>query len=690
MKTIANILCAGAVLLTPHVLRAADLALPEKDQRTATVKTLHTLRTFPEIKTKSEWEQRAQAIREQVLVSCGLWPMPEKTPLNAQVFGRIERDGYSVEKVYFQSYPGFYVAGNLYRPVGQGSGPFPAVLNPHGHWNNGRFADEKDGSIAARCINFAKQGLVAFSWDMVGYNDTQFAQPPGKPGYTTHRNFANHLTNQLWHISQMGLQTWNSVRALDFLESLRDVDKKRIACTGESGGGTQTFMLGAFEDRLAAVAPIVMVSHSMQGGCSCENVSGLRVDYSNMEVAACAAPLPQIIVGATGDWTRATLTVEGPAVEKIYALLNQRDRLRYVRFDYNHNYNQTSREAVYQFFGEHLWRAPQPSALKEVAYTKEPDAALRVFPDGKFPADAVTETQLTSRLIQQATNDWWTFAPINPPLLERYRKQMIPMWKRSLQVEFVERGLMVLPDKITKAENYTATKLTLGRAGKPDRIPVTLITPRRDTLRTMVVLAHPEGRAAYVNADGTPKGLAKQLLDRNIAVLLVDLFQTGGNHDPAADAPRDYTKNFFTGYNRTDLQERVQDLVTACAFAQTHGQGRTVVLHGAGRAGLWAMLAAPASDALVADCAQFDSTSDEGFLARDIFSPGLRKLGGFEGVAAINTGNPLLLHNVSDKFTTGYLKQAYKKMRVPDNFRAETAVLDDEKLATWVAGLKTR
>ena len=94
--------------------------------------------------------------------------MPEKTPLNAKVFGRIERDGYSIEKVYFQSYPGFYVGGNLYRPRGQGNGPFPGVLNPHGHWSNGRFADEKSGSIAARCINFARQGMVAFSYDMVG------------------------------------------------------------------------------------------------------------------------------------------------------------------------------------------------------------------------------------------------------------------------------------------------------------------------------------------------------------------------------------------------------------------------------------------------------------------------------------------------------------------------------------------
>lgn len=688
MKTIARIFFVG-LALTTSISFAAQISLPERDQRATSVQTLNTPRTFPDIKSKAEWEQRAQAIHEQVLVSCGLWPLPVKTPLDAKIFGRIERDGYSVEKVYFQSYPGFYVGGNLYRPLGKGNGPFPGILNPHGHWNKGRLEDGVTGSTAARCINFARQGMVAFSWDMVGYNDTQFAHPDGEPGYKTHRHFANDLTNQLWNISQMGLQTWNSVRALDFLESLPDVDAKRLACTGESGGGTQTFMLGAIDDRLAAQAPVVMVSHTMQGGCSCENVAGLRVDYSNIEIAAQPAPRPQILVAATGDWTRATMEFEGPALEKIYRLFNQRDHLRYVRFDFNHNYNRTSREAVYEWFGQWLLHAPDPSALKEVAYTKEPDADLRVFADGKFPTDAVTEEQLTQYLIKNATNDWWTYAPVNPPLLERYRKQMIPAWKRSLQVEFVERGLMVQPDKITKAQDYTATKLILGRTGRGDRIPVTLITPRRDALSTMVVLAHPGGRAGYLDANGEPKDLARKLLEKNLAVLLVDTFLTGESADAAADKKRDYSKDFFTTYNRTDVQERVQDLVTACAFAQTHNKGRThLVLCGAGRAGLWALLAAPACDALVADCAQFDSTSDQSFLAHDVFSPGLRKLGGFEGIAAINTGNPLLLHNVGDKFTTNYLKYVYKKMHVPELYRQETTTLSDEKIAEWIAGLK--
>src|SRR6266478_6190131 len=145
-------------------------------------KNLDTLRDFPVISSREQWQQRAGEIREHILVSCGLWPMPAKGPIEAHIFGKVERDGYSIEKVYFQSFPGFYVAGNLYRPLGKGKGPFPAILNPHGHWANGRMADNKDGSIPARCISFARQGMIAFSYDMVGFNDTFFPDHGVGPG----------------------------------------------------------------------------------------------------------------------------------------------------------------------------------------------------------------------------------------------------------------------------------------------------------------------------------------------------------------------------------------------------------------------------------------------------------------------------------------------------------------------------
>src|SRR5213596_2554671 len=138
---------------SPRVFPAQTL--PASDQRAGSVKDLNTLRTFPKIESRTEWQARAKEIREQILVSCGLWPLPEKTPLKAHIFGKIERDGYSVEKVYLQTYPGFYLAGNLYRPLGRGEGPFPGVVNPHGHWKEGRLVDNELGSLAARCISFA-------------------------------------------------------------------------------------------------------------------------------------------------------------------------------------------------------------------------------------------------------------------------------------------------------------------------------------------------------------------------------------------------------------------------------------------------------------------------------------------------------------------------------------------------------
>src|SRR5712671_6073952 len=101
----------------------------------------------------------------------------------------------------FISKPGLYLGGNLYRPLGRGKGPFPAILNPHGHWANGRMADTKEGSIAGRCISFARQGMIAFSYDMIGYNDTHFTDAnTNKPSYDSHRSFGAARNDQLWNI----------------------------------------------------------------------------------------------------------------------------------------------------------------------------------------------------------------------------------------------------------------------------------------------------------------------------------------------------------------------------------------------------------------------------------------------------------------------------------------------------------
>src|SRR5439155_2470110 len=170
-------------------------------------------------------------------------------------------------------------------------------------------------------------------------------------------------------------------------------------------------------------------------GCSCENAPGLRVDYSNMEIAAAPAPRPQLLVAATGDWTKATLTVEGPSIGHIYDLLNARDKFDFVRFDFGHNYNQTSREAVYAWFGKWLLRNTDPASLKESAYRKEPDGDLRVFPDGKLPEDAMTREQFTQSLKKLHQKQWDGLVPRNTTGLDRFRQVMLPAWRHTLQAD---------------------------------------------------------------------------------------------------------------------------------------------------------------------------------------------------------------------------------------------------------------
>ncbi len=657
---------------------------------TSEVCTLNTPRTFPPVVARAEWQGRAREIRTQALVSCGLWPMPERTPLKARVFDRVEHDGYTVEKVAFQSWPGFYVCGNLYRPQGKGSGPFPAILNPHGHWSDGRLADVKEGSIPGRCINFAKRGMIAFAYDMVGYNDTSFANYPraGEPGGEfgkRHRFFATNAVCQLWGINLMGLQTWNSIRALDFLEALPDVDRKRLACTGASGGGTQTFMLGAVDDRLAAQAPVCMVSHSMQGGCLCENAPGLRVKYSNMEIAAAAAPRPQILIAATGDWTKDTPTIEGPAVEAIYRLFDATDRLRCIRFDSGHNYNQTSREAVYAWFDRWLLHQPEAPSSPEMLYQKPPDTELRVFPGDQLPADAVTDEQLIAWLITQRRTQLATLQPRSKKGFGQFRELMLPLWRHTLQVEWPQSSTRVSFKPVRAGLGYAATDLLIRRDGETETIAAVRFQPeKRPTAGRfqpkLVVLAHTNGAAAYLDATGDPQGLARQLLDAGHGVLVITQFSPAPSVDPFA--------NHFTTYNRTLLQHRVRDLLSAIASVRMPGMETNssprVVLCGEGRAGLWALLAAPAADAVIADCAGLDPSDDQAWLAADRFCPGLQSLGGFEAAALLAAPHPLLLHNTSQDLAGGSLSAGYRAIRASRKLLLERAADREQSIPRWL------
>jgi len=329
-------------------------------------------------KTLAEWQEKKAHLRKQILSAAGLMPMPAKTPLHAQVFGKIANPNYTIEKVLLETFPGYYLGGNLYRPTkAPPQGGFPAVVSPHGHWNYGRLEHTDVASVPARAISLATQGYVVFAYDMVGYNDT--IQTPHE--FETKEYL-------LWDFGPYALQLWNSIRAVDFLESLPDVNRQMIGATGASGGGTQTFSLAAVDDRIQFAAPVNMISLIMQGGAICENAASLRFDTNNVEIASMFAPKPMIMVAATGDWTKNTKTEEYPAVKAIYDLYDKGANVEMFYQDAPHNYNRAGREAVYNFFAKTVLGMQNPQ-LRERGIKIEKLQDMLALSNRALPANAL-------------------------------------------------------------------------------------------------------------------------------------------------------------------------------------------------------------------------------------------------------------------------------------------------------------
>jgi dienelactone hydrolase len=669
----------------------------ETDSRLGKLRTLDDKDFFLTVPADKEaWLKRRQFVREQMLVATGLWPMPVKTPLKPVVHGKIDRDEYTIEKVFFASLPGHYVSGNLYRPKNK-TGKLPGVLCPHGHWANGRFYEADDKTVAAqikqgaektpegakyplqaRCAQLARMGCVVFHYDMIGYADSTALE---------HRKGFTDADSELRLQSFLGLQTWNSIRSLDFLLSLPEVDAKRIAVTGASGGGTQTFILCALDDRPAVAFPAVMVSTAMQGGCVCENCSLLRVGTGNIEIAGLFAPKPLAMSGAN-DWTVDIERKGLPELKKLYKLYEAEDRVLARCFpQFGHNYNQVSREVMYNWFNKYL-HLGQAEPVVEKPFVPVPPKELSVYDAGHpRPADSVGAERLRQYMTEQSDKQIAALLPKDAKSFTEYRRVFGAALRAMVNDELPEGNEVeeIRQGEMEKHDGYGSRAFFLTRKGKNERVPALGLLPE-DFNGNVVVWIHPRGKASLFQ-DGKLIPAAKAILDRKNAVLAVDVFGTG---ELIPQKPREVNKNYagFTfGYNRSLLAERVHDILTAVAFAKNHDKVKTVHLIGLEKAGPWVLLARGlCGDSVTRTAADFNgfrfdqvrTTTDEMML------PGALKYGGLPALAALAAPAELFVHNYRNTGSGQWLKSVYAAAGSAEKHRRVSAKETDDKVVEWL------
>ena len=618
----------------PRVL--APGTLPH-DARLEPLKDLDGYFPFHPSASPTEWSQRAERVRRQMLVSLGLWPMPERTPLNAVIHGRIDRGDYTVEKVYFESYPGFYVTGNLYRPQGK-SGKVPGVLSPHGHWENGRFYDVgEDGvrkeivqgaerfaeggrsPLQSRCVQLARMGCVVFHYDMIGYADSIQIPQSLAHGFAKQRPEMNTVEN--WGLfspqaeahlqTVMGLQTWDSMRALDFLLSLPEVDPERIGVTGASGGGTQTFVLCALDPRPTVAFPAVMVSTAMQGGCTCENASLLRVDTGNVEFAALFAPKP-LGMTAANDWTKEMPAKGFPELQAHFAMMGAPDRVMLKPLlHFGHNYNYVSRAAMYGWLNQHLKLGGKDPIVEE-DYHRLTAAEMSVW-DEKHPKPAGGpdfERQLLCDLTAAARKQLQSARAS----LARYREVVGGAVDILIGRNLKDLGEVVFTEtKTTDRGGYPATLGLLRHEIRAEELPILVLNPQLAPKKTVVWIDE-KGKAGLFDGENQSPDIQK-LVASGATVIGVDLFEQGEflkdgkpvTQTRRVNNPREFG-GYTLGYNPALFAQRVHDILTVIKYVKSkHPQ--PLVLVGLGGAGPWVAAAVAqardAVDAAVVDTGGF-------------------------------------------------------------------------------------
>lgn len=598
-----------------ELLQSGDRRLKRESLR-----TLDSYHPWDPPQDLEAWEERVKALRRQIEIAGGVYPMPSLLWYPDE-YGAIDRGDYTVSRVILHgvrnvpprpdarpSEPviGLAFGANLYVPKGEG--PFPAVLSPHGHWEGGRFSERGDEEardlvesgeeryfnaakyhLQARCAQLARMGCIVLQYDMVGYGDTK---------QISHESGVSSVEAMLRLQNLHGLQLVDSFMALTFLSGDGRVDKTRIGMTGASGGGTQTFFTSSIEHaRVAAAFPAVMVSTVMQGGCRCENAPFLRYGTGNVEFAALTAPRALGLTGAD-DWTRDIAQHGFPELKQLWEAYGVPAKTECrVWPEYGHNYNVHAREMMYGFMNEHL-KLGLTEPIIERDFDPIGPAQLSVW-DAQHPPWTAPEQDVLAYI-----------ADIDDRMLDllffRLGYDRLLVFRSVIQkaLRFMLYTDLPTPQEVdsrvvsdTTEAGRRVVKLVLSRAGEHEQVPALLLVP--DGWNGVVVVGvSGEGKRGFFGESGRLDVEGRILLSNKAALLLIDCILTGElpGAEPARALPVDEERHqrdpaYTWCYNKTLIAQRVNDILTAVGYAKGIEGARYVNLRGLDQAGPWTILA---------------------------------------------------------------------------------------------------
>lgn len=328
---------------------------------------------------KASWEQRKVLLKPQLYKALELWPLPAKSASKPIITPKRIFNGYTVENIAIEILPGLYINGSLYKPS-KIKGKIPVVLSPDGHWEHQRYRAD----CQLRCATLARMGVMAYSYDLFAWGESllQFK-------YEDHRR----------SLAQT-IQVLGAIRILDYVSSLKETDTARIGISGGSGGGSHTVLMTALDDRIKLSAPVVSVSSYFYGGCPCE--SGMPVHQcgggtDNVELAAMAAPKPQLLVSDGQDWTANMPEHDFPYLKKMYGYYGAENMVENVHLpNEGHDFGPSKRFPLYKFIAKNFHlniKAIEDKSgnIDESKVTIEKEPAMYVFGDKgeKLPAGAI-------------------------------------------------------------------------------------------------------------------------------------------------------------------------------------------------------------------------------------------------------------------------------------------------------------